>query len=312
MKHFLSMGDLSAEEARGILANAQAMKTSRRAFEDALEKRTILILLAKPSMRTRLSFEVAAYDLGGHAISYRVDESVLGVKETYADFGAVASRYVQLIVARLHAQADLEELASRSRVPVVNGLTDHEHPCQALGDMLTMMEKRNLLGAKLAYVGDARNNVTHSLLLASALLGVDMRVAAPEGFGPEKAVLAHAQALAQDSGAAIDVTTDPLAAVKGVDFVYTDTWMSYHIPSALRVQRLEALRPYRVDAALMRASGGAWFMHCLPATRGEEVTDDVLDSPRSLVLEQAEGRLHVQKALLVALLRPTLAHLATA
>lgn len=307
IRHLLSVEDMSAEEIAGVLALARAMKASPIEFEDHLRGRSVLLLFAKPSMRTRLSFEVALAELGAHPISYRADESTLGEKETLADFGAVASRYAHAIVARLFAQSDLEELASRASVPVVNGLTDHEHPCQAISDLLTMAEVRDLPGATLAYVGDARNNVTHSLLLACAMMGVDVRIACPPIFAPDPDVVARARVHGAASGARIEVVSEPSEAVRGADFVYTDTWMSYHVPASERDERQRILRPYRVDGALMAMAPGARFMHCLPATRGEEVTSAVLDSPASIVLDQAENRLHAQKALLVTLMRPTLA-----
>lgn len=298
------MDGLSPEEVRALVTRARAVKADPRACDDLLQGRTLLMVFSKPSVRTRLSFEVAMLELGGHAISYRTQESTLGIKETFRDFGAVASRYVSGIVARLHAQRDLEELAAGASVPVINGLTDHEHPCQALGDLLTMEEHRPLEGTKLAYVGDARNNVTHSLLLAAGQVGLRMSVACPETLAPDPAVLARARALAASSGGTIQLVVDPREAVQGAHFVYTDSWMSYHIPPTARSERVRLLEPYRVDADLMRAAPAARLMHCLPATRGEEVAADVLDSEASIVLDQAANRLHAQKALLLLLLRP--------
>lgn len=306
MKHLLTIDDLSPTQLLDLLHHAERLKHEPRVAEDLLEGRTLLLLFAKPSLRTRLSFEVAMGELGGRAISYQLGESTVGEKETFRDFGAVASQYVDAIVARLHAQRDLEELARGATVPVVNGLTDEEHPCQALGDLLTMSEVRPLQAATLAYVGDAHNNVTHSLLLGGAMLGVRLRIGCPEGMAPDPGILRRARAHAQGSGGDVFVTSDPEKAVRGADLIYTDTWMSYHVPEDEREARARILEPYRVDGRLMRAAEGAKFMHCLPATRGEEVTDEVLDSRDSIVLPQAENRLHAQKALLLALLRPTI------
>lgn len=307
MSHLLSIEDLAPGDLRRIVHLALALKHDPRLHDDALTRRTLLMVSSKPSLRTRLSFEVAMTQLGGNAIAYALGESTVATKETFRDLGATASRYVDVIVARLHAQSDLEDVAAGSRVPVVNGLTDHEHPCQALGDMALLEERIGLDRARLAYVGDGCNNVTHSLLLAAAELGLDMRIACPPGMAPEAGVMAGAQVLAQRTGASLRVTHDPREAVRNANALYTDTWMSYHVPEAQREARVEALAPYRLDAGLLaEAAPDAMVMHCLPATRGEEITADVLDGPHSVVFDQAEMRLHAQKALLLALLRPGL------
>lgn len=306
MRHFLSVDDLDADELRRVVALALQLKRRPRAYGDVLAGRTLLFVSSKPSLRTRLSFEVAMRQLGGGSLAYGLDESTVGKKETFGDLGATASRYVDVIAARLGEHADLEDVAAASRVPVINALTDHEHPCQAVSDMATLAERRVLRGARLAFVGDARNNVTHSLLLAGAKLGVDIAVACPAAMAPDPIVLSRALTLAATSGASVVVTRDARAAVRGADAVYTDTWMSYHVDAARRGARATALAPYRVDERLMALSNDAVFMHCLPATRGEEVTAEVIDGPRSIVFDQVENRLHGAKAILLTLLRPTL------
>lgn len=299
MRHLLSMDDLAPDEIRFLVQEAIADKRDPDRLAGALRDRTLLMLFAKPSLRTRLSFETGMTQLGGHAIYYGLGEKTLGTREQVDDLGAVSSRYVDAIMARLYAHSEIETLARHSTVPVINGLTDHEHPCQILADLATVEEHIGLDGAILAYVGDARNNVTHSLTLACAKIGVSLRVGCPTGLGPDPEVLVRARKYAEETGAELVVTEDPETAVVGADAVYTDTWMSYHTPDAEKAARRKALEPYRVTADLL---GDAWFLHCLPAYRGEEVTAEVLDGPQSLVLDQAQYRMHAQKALLCWLL----------
>ncbi len=264
-----------------------------------LEGRTIAMIFEKPSTRTRVSFEVAARQLGAHAMYMNWRDLQLGRGETIADTARVLSRYVDAIVARVREHGKLEELARHSRVPVINALSDLSHPCQALGDYMTLLEiKGRLKGLTLAFVGDGSDNVLHSLLVAGAKLGVNIRIATPRQLQPDPRLLEHARRAAEETGAEIHITEDPVEAVRGADAVYTDVWVSMG-QEARAEEKRRLLEKYRVNARLLEAAGPrAVFMHCLPAHRGEEVTDDVIDGPRSIVWDQAENRLHIQKAIL--------------
>ncbi len=297
MKHLLSLADCSSDEVRGLLALAASVKREPARYRRALDGKKLALIFMKPSTRTRVSFEAGMLDLGGHALVLSARDLQLGRGETVRDMAGVLGRFVDGIMARVFGQADLEELTAGG-VPVINGLSDALHPCQALADMLTLEEKRGRLdGVTLAYVGDG-NNVVHSLVNASAHLGVRLRIATPEGYEPDAKVVEAARA----GGADVEVMRDPHAAVEGADAVYTDVWASMGQEQE-HAERARAFAPYRVDAALFaRARGDAIFMHCLPAHRGEEVTDDVVDHARSCVLDEAENRLHVQKAVLLHLL----------
>lgn len=307
MRHLLSLGDWPTEWIEETITRGLQIKREPHAYARALEGRVLLMLFQKPSLRTRLSFEVAMLQMGGHAIYYDLGTSPFGRgKESLADMARTASRYVDAIMARLFEQADLEELAAHATVPVINGLTDVEHPCQVLGDLMTIWEKKGRLrGVKLAYVGDGHNNVTHSLLLGGAKVGLHVSVGCPEGpeYEPETHILERARAFARESGAVIAVCHEARAAVAQADIVYTDTWMSYHIPLEQRQERERRLRPFQVTPELLSgARADALFMHCLPAERGAEVTPEVIDGPQSIIFDQAENRLHIQKAILLALL----------
>jgi|DewCreStandDraft_2_1066082.scaffolds.fasta_scaffold00492_47 ornithine carbamoyltransferase len=309
MRHLLSLADWPREWIEETIEQGLQIKRDPRQVAHALQGRVLLMLFQKPSLRTRLSFEVAMLQMGGHAIYYDLGTSPWGKgKESLADVARTVSRYVDAIMARLFQQADLEELAAHASVPVINGLTDHEHPCQVLGDLMTILEKKGRWrGLKLAYVGDGHNNVTHSLLLGGAKVGLNVSVGCPEGpdFEPDPTVLQRARAAARETGAVIEVLHEARAAVAQADIVYTDTWMSYHIPPEERSARERRLRPFQVTADLLQqARPDVVFMHCLPAERGAEVTGDVIDGPHSIVFDQAENRLHIQKAILLRLLGP--------
>lgn len=309
MHHLLSLADWTREQVEDVVRLGLLAKAEPGRFATALRGRVLLMMFAKPSLRTRLSFEAAMIQAGGHAIHYDLGGSPLGKgKETLADTARTASRFVHAVMARLHRQADLVELAHAASVPVINGLTDAEHPCQVLADLLTLRERYGrLAGLKLAYLGDGNNNVTHSLLDGCAKAGVHVAVACPEAreFMPRPEVLERARRTAAATGARVDLVHDPVVAVHGADAVYTDTWTSYHHPPEAREERHRALAPWRVTAALMARTGReAVFMHCLPAERGAEVDASVIDGPRSIVFDQAENRLHAQKALLLTLLAP--------
>ncbi len=302
---FLSVDDVDGEQLVALLDLADELAVTRAdGPRDDLAGRTVAMLFEKPSTRTRVSFQVAVSELGGAPLPLSSAELQLGRGETVADTGAVLSRYVHGIVVRTFAQARLEELADAASVPVVNALTDLEHPCQALADLQTFRAVHGgFAGRSLAYVGDG-NNVAHSLLLAGAKVGLGVRVGHPDGYAPDPHVVARAEELAAASGATVLVTTDPVEAVRGADAVYTDVWASMG-QEAEAQQRAALFAPFQVTEELFaNAAADAVFLHCLPAHRGEEVTAGVIDGPASRVFDQAENRLHAQKALLATLLAP--------
>jgi ornithine carbamoyltransferase len=264
------------------------------------------MLFEKPSLRTRVSFETGMTQMGGHAIYYDIGTSTLGKKESIEDFARVVSRMCDVIMARLYSHEHMEILGRDASIPVINGLTDFSHPCQILGDLMTILEhKERIDGLTLAYVGDSNNNVTHSLIYGCALAGVNIRVGCPPGEAhePQPQVLQRGRELAAGTGAEISVHHDAVEAVAGADVVYTDSWMSYHIPTEQRPERLALFMPYQVNSALMaHAAPDAIFMNCLPAMRGEEQTAAVIDGPQSVVFDEAENRLHIQKAIMLRLL----------
>jgi len=264
-----------------------------------LDSKTAALVFQKPSLRTRVSFEVAMLQLGGTAVYLSPAEIQLGQREGVGDAARVLSRYVNAIVARVFLHADVEDLASAASVPVINALSDREHPCQILADLLTLQERRGTLrGLKLAYVGDG-NNIVHSLALAATRLGIDLRVSTPDGYEPDSAILEQAAA---DTNGSIELFRDPHQAVFDADAIYTDAWYSMGQESEADL-RAPQFRAYQVNSALLEsASPDVLVLHCLPAHRNQEITDEVLDGPHSVVYDQAENRLHVQKALLVRLL----------
>jgi ornithine carbamoyltransferase len=306
--NFISLADWPRLRIEEMLRFAAAIKNFPEQHRHALDGRVLLMMFQKPSLRTRVSFESAMVRLGGHAITCDLSQSPWGHgRETPADTARTASRYVDGIMARLFSHEDMLSLGAHATVPVINGLTDLEHPCQALGDLMTLQESFGKFeGIRLAYVGDANNNVTHSLLHACSRVGVHLTVGCPPGreFEPVPSILDHARGFAAESGARLSIVHDARAAVAGAHAVYTDTWMSYHIPAERRTERERALVPFRVTTALMReARPDAVFMHCLPAWRGKELDADVIDGPQSIVFAQAENRLHTEKAILLTLLR---------
>ena len=295
-KDLLSINDLSKNEILEIISLAEKIKKSPRKYNSKLKNKVLLDIFEKPSLRTRLSFEVAMYQLGGHTIYYDLSNSPLGKgKESIEDTGKVVSRYIDVIMARLYSQDDLIKLAKNSSIPIISGLTDYEHPCQILGDLLTIKEKlKKLNNIKIAYFGDAENNVTHSLIFACSNLGIKLSIACPKEMQPLSSVLKNSRN--------VDVTQDVNKAIKNADIVYTDSWMSYQIPKSEHAKRVKILKKYQVNSNLMKKVPKALFMHCLPAMREEEVTSDVIDSKKSIVFDQSENRLHIQKAILLKLL----------
>lgn len=302
-RDLISIADLSPSELDHVLTTAIALKDSAR--EPILAGKTLALVFEKPSLRTRVSFHVAMRHLGGDCIYLSPPEVGLGQRESPADVAGVLSRFVDCIAARVFAPETLESLAEHATVPVINALSDPpegEHPCQALADLQTVREKKGALrGVTIAYVGDG-NNVAASLALASTMSGMHFRIASPEGYELIERFVKQSEDLAAESGGSVTMTDDPREAVAGADVVYTDVWasMGQEREAALRK---EAFQGYRVDAEMMAlARPDAIFMHDLPAHRGEEVTDDVMDGPQSVVFDQAENRMHAQKAVLALLL----------
>ncbi|NOZ80238.1 MAG: ornithine carbamoyltransferase [DPANN group archaeon] len=306
MEHLRSLNDVSPDEIRDIIILAKGIKADPASYDEALAGKTLLMLFEKPSLRTRVSFETGMTRMGGHAIFYSIKDSPLGKKENIHDTAKCAGRYVNLIMARTYRQEDIDGLAAYAGVPVINALTDRHHPCQILSDLLTISEKKgSLKGLKLAYLGDADNNVTHSLLLGCALTGMHIAIGCPAGSSaPAEDVVAQAKAYAQTSGSTITITQDAAEAAEDADVVYTDSWMSYHIPAEEKEARRKLFMPYQVNAELMRhAKPDAVFMNCLPAERGAEQTAEVIDGPQSVVFDQAENRLWAQNAIMLTLLK---------
>jgi ornithine carbamoyltransferase len=303
-RDLVSAADLSADEILVLFARATALKAEylaeRRHADPPLERRTLAMLFQKPSLRTRVTFEAGMTQLGGHAI-YLTEGVVLGGRETVGDVARNLERFVDAIMARTGPHEVVTELAARADIPVINGLTIREHPCQALADLFTLHERfGGLRGLVLAFVGDG-NNVYHSLALMGATLGMEIRLAHPVGYGPNERVVARAREIAAGSGGRLVFTADPRDAVDGAAVVYTDAWTSMG-QEAETEERRDAFAPFQVNRGLLAVSPEALVMHCLPAHRGEEITSDVMDGPRSIVFEQSENRLHAQKALLVELL----------
>ncbi len=301
-KDFLCVADWSASDLRSILERARELKDLWKRGErpQTLQGRTLAMYFEKPSLRTHVTFEAGMTQLGGHAILLRPEQVRIGERESPADVARNVSRWVDGLVARTFSHALVEELAREASIPVINGLTDLLHPCQAMADLQTMAERAELDHAVLAFVGDG-NNVSHSLLLAAGVLGFELRVATPASHRPAADVLARAEALARESGARLHLFDDPREAVRGAGFVYTDVWASMG-QEAEAAERRAIFAGYQVNAELLSEAPDAWVLHCLPAHRGEEISDEVLEGPRSIVFDQAENRLHAQKAILERLL----------
>lgn len=302
-KDFLSLADLDSAAVESLLDLAAAVKRQPLEYRRSLDGKILALIFEKHSTRTRVSFEAAMLQLGGASLFLGSETLHLGRGESMADTARVLSRYVDAVVARVFSHADVVELAEYATIPVINGLSDRLHPCQALADLLTLRERfGRLAGLRLAYVGDG-NNVCHELLLGGVKLGLRVSVAAPHGYWPEASVVAGAVREAQHAGRPIpEIGADPGVAVEGADAVYTDVWTSMGQEGEAEDRR-KAFRDFTVTIAMMeRAQSDAVFMHCLPAHRGEEVLAEVIDGPRSVVFDQAENRLHAQKALLLRLL----------
>ena len=303
IRHFLRDDDLSVAEQAEVLALAAELKKapfSRRPLEGP---RGVAVIFDKNSTRTRFSFEMGIAQLGGHAVVVDGRNTQLGRDETLEDTGRVLSRFVDAIVWRTFGQDRLDAMASTAGVPVVNALSDEFHPCQILADLQTLAERKgSLKGLRMTYLGDGANNMAHSLMIGGATAGISVTVAAPTGFTPEDRFVAAARARADQTGATITVTNDPQAAARGADVLVTDTWTSMG-QEGDGLDRVGPFRPYQINSELVGvADSEAVVLHCLPAHRGEEITDEVIDGPQSVVWDEAENRLHAQKALLVWLL----------
>jgi ornithine carbamoyltransferase len=304
IRHFLRDDDLSPEELVAVLDLADTYRADRLA-RAPLAGRTVAVIFEKNSTRTRLSFEIGIAQLGGKPVIVDAATSQLGRDETIEDTARVLGRYVDAIAIRTFAQRRIEALAAHAGVPVVNALTDEFHPCQVLADLQTIRQHTGrLAGLTLCYLGDGNNNMAHSLMLGGANAGLHVRIAAPEGFDPLAPVVTDATTLAAGTGGSISQIREPRAAVEGADVIVTDTWMSMG-QERDGLDRVAPFRPYQVNRDLLaRANPAAIVLHCLPAHRNDEITDEVLDGPQSVVWDEAENRLHAQKALLTQLLNP--------
>jgi ornithine carbamoyltransferase len=306
MEHFLSIASLTADEFWGLLNLARELKAEWRGGgnKPILQGKVLGMVFQKPSLRTRVSFEVGMLHLGGSALYLSPAEIQLGQRESVADVARVLSRYVQGIMARVFVHRHLEQLAEHADVPVINGLSDFSHPCQALGDLLTAWEKLGALeGRKLVFVGDG-NNVANSLLFACTKVGMDVTVVSPLGYEPHPGVVQLARSFASQSGSRVEISNVPSQAVEGADVIYTDVWASMGQEAEAEVRQARFVGFQVNEALVARAKPEVLVMHCLPAHRGQEITDAVADGPNSVLFDEAENRLHAQKAVLATLMGP--------
>lgn len=301
-KDLISIKDLSSQEITEIFSLTDELKKNKLKFASLLKGKSLALIFQKPSNRTRVSFEVGMYQLGGNSIYLSPGEINLGVRESIKDVAKTLSRFVDAIVLRTFEHKNCLEMAKASGVPVINGLSDFSHPCQALADLYTIRERfKNLKNVTLAYVGDG-NNVCNSLLFICAKLGVNMNIGVPKGYEPDRVVLDESQDTAKKNNASIKLFNNAFDAVKNADVIYTDVWVSMGQEEEAKARK-EIFKEFQVNADLVKsANKNTLIMHCLPAHRGEEITDDVLDSGNSVVFDQAENRMHVQKAILIKLL----------
>lgn len=301
-KDFISIKDLTSKEIQEIFSLTEKLKKYPVRFSKTLVGKTLALIFQKPSNRTRVSFEVGMYQLGGYSIYLAPDEINLGIRESIKDVAKTLSRYINAIVFRTFEHKNVLELAKYATVPVINGLSDFSHPCQGLSDIYTLRERfKDFKGKTLAYIGDG-NNICHSLLYACARVGLNFNVATPKGFQPSSIVLKEAGDFAKSKDSSINLFNNPFEAVKNADIIYTDVWASMGQEREIRTRR-KIFKYYQVNKNLVKlAKKNALIMHCLPAHRQEEITDEIIDSPNSIVFDQAENRLHVQKAILIKLL----------
>jgi ornithine carbamoyltransferase len=304
-RDLINLTDLTPEELNKIIEKSIQIKRNPASVANAMHLKTLLMVFEKPSLRTRVSFETGMTKMGGHAIYYDVKTSPLGVGETIADTARCASRYVDIIMARLLKQSDTVDLAKNSRVPVIDALSDVAHPCQIIADLMTIVEKKGKLkGLKLVYLGDADNNVTYSLMQGCAMSGINMVIATPQKETElKREIVDSAKLMASKKSCSINIINDINSAMSNADVVVTDTWMSYHIPQEQKEARVKTFMPYQINKELMsKAKKDAIFMHCLPAKRGYEVTNDVIDSHQSVVFDEAENRMWTEMALMLFLM----------
>ena len=305
MKNLTSLMDFDGDSVKDMIAHALKIKHMPERYSESMKGKTMLMIFEKPSLRTRVSFQVGMHQLGGHTIVLETKDTPFREKESIADTARASSRYVDIIMARLFKQEDIEELANNASVPVINGLTDTFHPCQILSDLLTIYEKKGKLsGLKLAFVGDGNNNITHDLLLGCSAAGIDISVGCPKEAKPQNWIVDIANEKSKLNNSKVEITNDANEAVENADIVYADTWMSYHVPKAEKEKRIQLFQPYQVNEELMsHAKNNAIFMNCLPAMRGYEQTAEVIDGSQSVVFDQAENRLHMQKAIILKLIK---------
>lgn len=301
-RHFVSQNDLSPYEIRAIFEATSDLK--RQPIQDDMRGRSLVMFFEKTSTRTRLSFEIGMTQLGGHAVFLDKESSQLSRGESLRDTAEVVSRYADVLMARVYSHETVQELARWATIPVINGLSDAEHPCQTLADLYTIQEHKGRLNdLRIVYVGDGANNVAHSLLLGGTLFGAHVTVASPPALQPQPTYVDSARRNAQRYGGSVTITADATSAAQDADVIYTDVWVSMG-QEAERGRRLSLLRPYQINPALTAAANGDFiFMHCLPAHIDEEVTGEVAYGPHSVIFDQAENRLHVQKALVLFLIR---------
>jgi ornithine carbamoyltransferase len=302
-KDLISIQDLEAKTIADIIDLTDDVKSGKAKYADALKGKSLGLIFQKPSNRTRVSFEIGMAQLGGQAIYLGPNEIAMGKRESVKDVAAVLSRYLDCMVARTFNHDDIRDLAKYATVPVINGLSDRAHPCQALGDMFTIKEKfGGFKGATLSYIGDG-NNVLNSLMCAAAKVGLDMKIATPKGYEPSKELVNIAKKFSARSGSKLEFYNDPKAAAKGADIVYTDVWVSMGQEGQTK-KREKDFKNFQINDALVKLCKKGYFvMHCLPAHRGQEITDSVMDSKHSIIYDQAENRMHVQKAILLMLLK---------
>lgn len=302
-KDFLTLRDYDGQTLKDIIKLALKFKVDRPNFgNDFLKNKKVALIFEKSSTRTRVSFEVGVFEMGGYPLFLSKNDIQLGRGETIEDTSRTLSRYVDMIMIRTFEHSKAEKLAEFSSVPVINGLTDEFHPCQVMADMMTIYEKFGSYNIKMAYIGDG-NNMAHSLMLGSAKLGVNFSIATPKNYEPRMDIFNNAKEIAKKNNSEMIITNDPFEAVKGADIIYTDVWTSMGMESENEI-RIKAFRDYQVNSKLMTSTGKkTYFMHCLPAHRGEEVTDDVIESENSIVFDEAENRLHAQKAIMAYLIK---------
>ncbi len=298
MKDLISINNLTKNEILDLIKKAVTIKKNPKRFSKSAFEKTLLMIFEAPSLRTRISFEVAMTQMGGHAINYYTEHSPWGLgKESIEDVGKVISRYCNIVMARILDHDEITKLAENASIPVINGLSTYTHPCQILGDLLTIHERKgNLNNLTIAYLGDAKNNVTNSLMFACNKLGIKMHIASPKSkeFAPDKNIVKETKT---------KIFKSSKDAVKNADVIYTDSWMSYHIPKKEKQRRIRSLKPYQVNQKIMQhANKKAVFMHCLPALREMEVTKEVIDGKQSIILDQAANRLFIQKAIILKLI----------